>query len=63
MGGNLLIYDRGDDSLFHFSLQGKMIKAFSKAAMMTNFSKAGINSGSSARGAAGCFHNYSDQIV
>lgn len=63
MDYNLLVYDRGDDSLFHFSLQGKMIKAFSKAAMMTNFSKAGINKLIFSQGSRGCFHNYSDQIA
>jgi hypothetical protein len=63
MGGKLLVYDRGDDSLFHFSLQGKLIKAFSKTAMLTSFSEAGIKKLIFSQGSRGCYHNYSDQIV
>jgi general stress protein 26 len=59
----LLMYDRGDDSLFYFNHLGELKKKESKIEMLTGFSKSGIKELVFSQGSRGCFHNYSDQLI
>jgi hypothetical protein len=61
--GGLLKYDRKDDSLFYFDLSGKLVKQFSKSAMVAKFSKSKISQIVFNQGSRGCFHYHSDNLI
>jgi len=59
---NSVLYQK-DDSLFYFSLSGKLIRSVAKGQMVQDFCKAGINQISFSRGSSGCFHSFRDVLT
>jgi hypothetical protein len=63
MTDDLVLFNRGDDSLFYFNLSGKEVSKKSKSRMVDEFCKAGMDKLIFSAGSQGCFHSYSDKIT
>ncbi|MBO9682609.1 MAG: hypothetical protein J7502_08080 [Flavisolibacter sp.] len=59
---NSILYQKGD-SVFYFSLSGKMMRSTSKKQMLEDFCKAGIAQITFHRGSSGCFHSFRDVLT
>lgn len=59
----MLLYERGDDSLFYYSLNGKLVKAATLTDQLKEFAHSRISRLIFSQGSRGCFHNYADQLV
>jgi len=60
---DMILFDRGDDSLFYFDMNGKEVIKRSKSKMVEDFCKAGIKEIRFNSGSQGCFHGYSNELV
>lgn len=58
-----LLYQREDDSLFYYSLNGKLLKAATLNDQLEEFAHSRISRLIFSQGSRGCFHNYADQLV
>jgi len=58
---DMILYDRLDDSLFYFDLNGKSVVQRSKQKMIEDFKSQGIKRITFSIGSRGCFHYYNDE--